>query len=468
MSALPQKDALVGTVLEGAYRITRLIGQGGMGAVYEAVQLRLNKRVAVKLMASNLAADHEALLRFHREAEITSRLGHPHLVNVVDFGQAESGEPYLVMEYLEGEDLDHRLRRVSRMPIESVVHVVRQVASALNATHDQGIVHRDLKPGNIFLVQVPGELDFVKVLDFGISKMMAARTRLTKARSTPGTPAYMSPEQATGMVDQVDHRVDQWALACIAWEMLLGRPPFVADDTTALLFQIIKMDPHPLAPQVPGLPPAVEIELRRALSKRPVDRFPTMRAFSRAFASAAFGQPADVTPAPFLLSSLSPTDANIENSSTQSPARPDAPIATRTPPRENLSQAASPLVGHNTVSMRRWGAIKPIHAIVAVTAVLLLLGAFLLLRPKPVAKPTNMTNPVPAPVLVAPTQPPPAPPPPTVKPEPSPVQPALVEPEPPSGKPAKSAKPASPANRAKRPTSPSPKPKAKRQLIQEL
>jgi hypothetical protein len=193
-----------------------------------------------------------------------------------------------------------------------------------------------------------------------------------------------------------------------------------------------------------------------------------MRAFSRAFASAAFGQPADVTPAPFLLSSLSPTDANIENSSTQSPARPDAPIATRTPPRENLSQAASPLVGHNTVSMRRWGAIKPIHAIVAVTAVLLLLGAFLLLRPKPVAKPTNMTNPVPAPVLVAPTQPPPAPPPPTVKPEPSPVQPALVEPEPPSGKPAKSAKPASPANRAKRPTSPSPKPKAKRQLIQEL
>ena len=469
MSALPQKDALVGTVLEGAYRITRLIGQGGMGAVYEAVQLRLNKRVAVKLMASNLAADHEALLRFHREAEITSRLGHPHLVNVVDFGQAESGEPYLVMEYLEGEDLDHRLRRVSRMSIESVVHVVRQVASALNATHDQGIVHRDLKPGNIFLVQVPGELDFVKVLDFGISKMMAARTRLTKARSTPGTPAYMSPEQATGMVDQVDHRVDQWALACIAWEMLLGRPPFVADDTTALLFQIIKMDPHPLAPQVPGLPPAVEMELRRALSKRPVDRFPTIRAFSRAFASAASGQPADVTPAPFLLSSLSPTDANIENGPTQSPATPGAPIATRTPPHSNPSQVASPLVGH-TLSMRRWGAIKPIHAIAAVTAVLLLLGAFLLFRAKPVAKPTNMTNPVPAPVMVAPTQPPPAIPPPAVNPEASPVQQTTAKTEPPSGKPGKSAKPAAPASRekAKRPIRPSPRPKAKRQLIQEL
>ena len=138
--------ALVGTVLGGVYRITGLIGEGGMGAVYEAVQLRLNKRVAVKLMARDLAANREALARFHREAEITSRLGHPHLVNVMDFGQAESGEPYLVMEYLEGEDLDHRLRRVGRMPIEAVAHVVKQVASALSAAHGQGVVHRDLTP----------------------------------------------------------------------------------------------------------------------------------------------------------------------------------------------------------------------------------------------------------------------------------------------------------------------------------
>ncbi|MGB8299254.1 MAG: serine/threonine-protein kinase [Polyangia bacterium] len=467
MPALPQKDALVGTVLEGAYRITRLLGQGGMGAVYEAVQLRLNKRVAVKLMASNLAADHEALARFHREAEITSQLGHPHLVNVVDFGQAESGEPYLVMEYLEGEDLDHRLRRVSRMPIESVVHVVRQVASALNAAHDQGIVHRDLKPGNIFLVQVPGELDFVKVLDFGISKMMAARTRLTKARSTPGTPAYMSPEQATGMVDQVDHRVDQWSLACIAWEMLLGRPPFVADDVTALLFQIIKMDPHPLTPLVPDLPPAVEAELRRALSKRPADRFPTIRAFSRAFASAAFGQPAEVTPAPFPLSSLSPTHANIRHR--ESPNTPDTALATRTPSDRRASQVV-PLVGHSTVSLRWRARIKPVYAAVAAAAVLVLLGAFFLLRSKPLPKPAGLSNRVSAPVPVAPTQPPPAPPPLPVEPEPAPVQPALAKPEPPSVKPAKSAKPASPANRekAKHLGTRSPAPKAKRQLIKEL
>ena len=226
---------LVGVVLEGAYRITRLLGEGGMGAVYEGVQLRLNKRVAIKLMARDLASNREALARFHREAEITSHLGHPHLVTVFDFGQAESGEPYLVMEYLEGEDLDHRLRRVGRLPIETTVHVIRQVASALNAAHDQGVVHRDLKPGNVFLVQIPGEPDFVKVLDFGISKMKAARTQLTSASAVMGTPNYMSPEQATGMIDDIDHRADQWALACIAWEMLLGRCPFVADEAAALL-----------------------------------------------------------------------------------------------------------------------------------------------------------------------------------------------------------------------------------------
>ncbi len=331
MPAEPQMDALVGAVLEGAYRITRLLGQGGMGAVYEAVQLRLDKRVAVKLMARELAANHEALARFHREAEITSHLGHPHLVNVIDFGQAESGEPYLVMEYLDGEDLDHRLRRVGHLPIEATVNVVRQVASALGAAHDQGVVHRDLKPGNMFLLQIPGEPDFVKVLDFGISKMKAARTQLTSASAIMGTPNYMSPEQAGGMIDEIDHRTDEWALACIAWEMLLGRGPFVADEMAALMYQIISVEPQPLTPRVPGLPPAVEPILRRALSKRAVDRFSSIREFARALEAAAFGRPADATPAPVLVSLASPPSATagydeapVVLASTLTPARPAA------------------------------------------------------------------------------------------------------------------------------------------------
>ncbi len=470
MQPEPRMEALVGTVLEGAYRITRLIGEGGMGAVYEAIQLRLDKRVAVKVMASHLAADQEALARFHREAEITSRLGHPHLVALIDFGQAESGEPYLVMEYLEGEDLHHRLRRVGRLPIETVARVVRQVASALSAAHGQGIVHRDLKPGNIFLLQIPGELDFVKVLDFGVSKMMAAQTRLTNQRSTLGTPIYMSPEQATGLVEKIDHHVDQWALACIAWEMLLGRPPFVADDVTALLYQIIKMDPHPLTPRVPGLPPAVEQELRRALCKAPEDRFSSIRRFSHAFQAAALGPAADLTPTPVLMSPASAASADLAHSEAQVLGN----VATAPTDQEladgRVSHLGAPATHTESIRRLRWHRIKPMHAMVAAAGVLLLIGAFLLFRSSPASKPAakNTIAPVVLPAVVEPVQPPPAPP--VVEPEPPQVQPASVAPEPPRTKPAKLAQPAMPGgrDRAKQPTAPSPQPKAKRQLIKEL
>jgi serine/threonine-protein kinase len=428
VSPEPRTDALVGTVLEGAYRITRLIGEGGMGAVYEAVQLRLNKRVAVKLMARDLAANQEALARFHREAEITSHLGHPHLVTVFDFGQAESGEPYLVMEYLEGEDLDQRLRRVGRMPIEAVVHVVKQVASALGAAHDQGVVHRDLKPGNVFLLQIPGEPDFAKVLDFGISKMKAARTQLTNASAVMGTPNYMSPEQATGMVEDIDHHADQWALACIAWQMLLGRGPFVADEVAAILYQIINLDPHPLAPRVPGLPPAVETVLRRALSKRPAERFASIREFSCAFDTAASGRPADATPAPVAVPTTAPADTTIAYGTTPvagtAPAAP-APQAVREPAAE-ASQTDDDAM--ETLPRNR---IKPIHAIIAVAGVLLLLGAYLLIgtrrtdmraTPAPVAAPEPPTTipPQPAPAPAVAPLPEPVPPPAAVAPEPAP------------------------------------------------
>ena len=302
----PRGTHLVGAVLESAYRITRLIGEGGMGAVYEAVQLRLNKRVAVKVMARDLSTNREALARFHREAEITSHLGHPHLVTVIDFGTAASGEPYLVMEYLDGTDLDARIRQLGRLPLETAVHITKQVASALSAAHGQGIVHRDLKPANIFLLQASGESDFVKILDFGISKMKAARTQLTSASAVIGTPNYMAPEQATGAVDDIDPRTDQWSLACIAWEMLSGRSPFAADDVATLLYQIIHVEPQPLSKRVLALPDGVESVLRRGLSKRMVDRYPSIQDFSRAFEVAALGHATDLTPPPLGVDS-SPT-----------------------------------------------------------------------------------------------------------------------------------------------------------------
>jgi serine/threonine protein kinase len=224
------KTTVDGALLEGAYRVFRTIGEGGMGTVYEGLQLRLNKRVAIKVMSRELAANPEALARFRREAEVTSSIGHPHIVHVTDFGSTPTGEPFMVMEFLDGEDLESRLRRVGRLPPASALHVVKQVASALTATHQQGIVHRDLKPANIYLLNVAGEVDFVKVVDFGISKVRAAVTRLTQASVVMGSPQYMSPEQALGRVDEIDLRTDEWALATITWEMVSGRCPFTGDD----------------------------------------------------------------------------------------------------------------------------------------------------------------------------------------------------------------------------------------------
>jgi serine/threonine-protein kinase len=286
---------LVGTTLGDAYRIVRLMGEGAMGGIYEARQLRLDKRVAIKVLARELAANGEALLRFHREAEITSQLGHPHIITVFDFGTTDNGQPYLVMEYLEGEDLAHRLKRKHTLPLASAVRITKQVASALAETHAKGIVHRDLKPANVFLSRIQGE-DFAKVLDFGISKVRAASTALTNASTLMGTPMYMAPEQARGEVE-LDHWTDQWALACITYEMLAGRPPFVGDDTSALLYQVVHHEPPRLSQLDQTLPAAVDIVIQRALTKDQGERFPHVTAFARALEAAASGQPMPEEPA---------------------------------------------------------------------------------------------------------------------------------------------------------------------------
>ena len=388
---------LAGTILEGAYRLVRLIGRGGMGAVYEAVQLRLNKRVAVKLMSRESARDMVSLQRFHREAEITSKLGHPHLVNLIDFGTAEFGQPYLVMEYLEGEDLDQRLQKTIRLPVEIAARIIMQSASALGAAHAQEVVHRDLKPANIFLLQVPGEPEFVKILDFGISKVKAASgRRLTGVQSVVGTPVYMSPEQALGRSDETDHRADQWALACIAWEILCGHPPFMADDTNALFFQIIRIEPPSLVTEVPDLHPAAEAVLRRALSKHYVDRYPSIRDFARAFEMAALGHATDTTPAPVCLTPIS--DANIAQvlaaDATDKGAAAEQPASTDAVEEGGISV---PRYTERLPRFRRPGwRLLPIAA--AATIALVTAGALLLRSPSA----TSRASPAPLPALPRP------------------------------------------------------------------
>lgn len=279
----------VGSVLDGAFRLVRVISRGGHGTVYEAVQVKLDRQVAVKVMSGELVDNQEAQARFRRELRITSQLAHPHIVQLLDFGATAEGHPYLVTEFLEGEDLDQRLATVVRLSLDQALSIVRQVVMALSAVHARGIVHRDLKPANVLLLSVEGLGDFVKLLDFGISKIARATTQITRQSSILGTPGYMSPEQADGRSDLVDHRSDQWALAAMVWHMLSGQPPFTGRTLDELLAQVIHDDPPPLANVAPGLPFADRIDrvLRQALAKHQGQRFPTVAAFLRALEAAA-------------------------------------------------------------------------------------------------------------------------------------------------------------------------------------
>ena len=200
------------------------------------------------------------------------------------------------MEYLEGEDLEHRLYRVDRLPLTTTVALVRQVCAALSTTHARGIVHRDLKPANIFMLDIEGEPEpFVKVLDFGISKVKTGAIRLTGDSEFMGTPSYVAPEQARGLTDEIDHLSDQWSVACIAYQLLAGRGPFVGGAWHTLLTKVIHHEPPPLSSLAPDVPADVERVIGRALSKQKGDRFPTISAFSRALATAASAPPPVVT-----------------------------------------------------------------------------------------------------------------------------------------------------------------------------
>jgi len=271
----------VGTVVAATYELTALLGQGGMGAVFVARHLRLpGKRVALKVLHQG-GKDGEAYARFRREAEIVSRIGHPNIVEVLDFNTLADGTPYLVLEFLAGESLGARVAR-GPLPLDAALGLLRQMGSALQAAHRAGVVHRDMKPENVFLCpsDAGGVIhERVKVLDFGISKIRGSQTVMTQESVLIGTPQYMAPEQALGRNQEIDARADQFALACILYEMLGGKPPFSGDSLAAVIYAIVH-EPHvPLATIVPGLPRAVSAAVDRALAKRADDRFPDIGAF---------------------------------------------------------------------------------------------------------------------------------------------------------------------------------------------
>jgi len=271
---------LVGVEIGGKYRIKALLGQGGMGAVYEAEHLSIGRVVAVKVLHPKHAQQADAVARLRHEARVAGNIGHPNICETYDLGRLEDGSPYLVMERLVGETLDQRIKREGALPERDIIDVMMQVISALGAAHDKGIIHRDLKPENVFLMRRPGSPPVAKLLDFGISKAIHENrdADLTMPGIVMGTPYYMAPEQARG--DRgLDHRVDIWAAGVILYEALSGRRPFVARNYNALLVQILTSKHRPLSEVRPGVNATVERIVDKALAKMREDRFQTAAEF---------------------------------------------------------------------------------------------------------------------------------------------------------------------------------------------
>ncbi len=366
-------DPAVGTLLGDTYRLERKIGEGGMATVFEAAHTRIERRFAIKILKVNADEYPQLLQRFEREARIGSQLGHDHIVQVMDFNQTPRGQPYLVMDLLEGEDLGSVLKHEPGVPTEWVVSVIRQIGGALAAAHEHDVIHRDLKPENIFLCGQPKQRVMAKVLDFGISKILTSESSMTKDSAVFGTPWYMAPEQALGMVKEMDRRTDIFATGVILYYMLSTSLPFDGPNAPTVLYKIVHEEPVPLATRRPDLPAALVEVVERAMHKKPGQRYQSMSEMvvdleaalgARLSWARAWGAPAadrevdvawvtpDVVPAPDSVHDLDTahlldrvTSDDLASQETVLATEPDAKKATTTFKIESLDGS------------RRWGAL---------------------------------------------------------------------------------------------------------------
>ena len=267
-------------LIGGRYAIEKPLGEGAMGEVYLAEHVMMQKTVALKVLRGDLSRDDEAVARFQREARAAASLDHPHVCQATDFGQTDDGDFFLVMEHLEGETLQHQIETFGSLTVDRALHIADQIADGLHQAHQQGIVHRDLKPENIMLIDRQGDRDFVKIMDFGIARLVAGEDseatdeeRLTRAGMVYGTPHYMAPEQVAG--DDIDLRADLYALGIVLFEMLTGQPPFDGDNIAKVMGQHITqpipslqdvVDDRRFAPELQSL---VDVLLDKDLEQRP-------------------------------------------------------------------------------------------------------------------------------------------------------------------------------------------------------
>ncbi len=393
----------------GQYRITGKIGVGGMGVVYSAEHALIGRAAAVKVLLPEYSQNQAIVARFFNEAKAATSIRHPGIVEIYDFGWHTDNSAYIVMEYLQGETLAARRKRVGMHP-SAALAAVRQIAGALGAAHGKGIVHRDLKPDNIFIVpdaEVPGG-ERIKLLDFGIAKLLGEQNNQSQTRtgSVIGTPAYMSPEQCRGVA--VDHRSDLYALGVMLFELCAGRPPFVGEGAGDVLAAHIHLAPPALSSLAPGVPAPIEMLVAHMLAKAPADRPQS---------------------AAELIQLIDGVSSQVVTG-TQLPLRgsmPVLPAITSTP--TTLSGAATPIPTEGRKRSRTVLVSAIAAAAIGAVVVVLTLGGSTSPSPKEPA-PASAPEPAPTPAPPAPTPAPvaaaPEAPVPAVA-APAPVEPATVE-----------------------------------------
>jgi serine/threonine-protein kinase len=291
----------IGQLIEGKYRIVELIGEGGMGAVYLGENVRIQRKVAIKVLHGAFSSNVEVAQRFEREAQAAGRIGNDHILEVLDLGELPGGDRFMVMEHLDGETLAHRIKRLGRMSPQQIAPLATQMLAGLAAAHAAGIVHRDLKPENIFILkEKAGKKDYVKIIDFGISKfapLSGDAMKMTRTGVVMGTPYYMAPEQASGSRD-ADARSDLYAVGVMLYEAVTGRVPFDAPTFNQLMFQIVLSEPPPPQTAVPDLDPAFASIVSKGMARDVNHRFQSSAEFSGAIESwIATGTAVTVPPA---------------------------------------------------------------------------------------------------------------------------------------------------------------------------
>jgi serine/threonine protein kinase len=341
-------DFAPGDVFSERFRVVRRLAGGGVGNVYEAVNVWTTRRVALKVLRPERADNTVLIRRFQIEAEAATRVAHPNVVAVIDMGRdLRTGVLYLVQEYLEGRDLYDAMMQRSRYAPAEAMAIMAPVMRALQAAHEKSVLHRDLKPENIFLAQGPGGEVVPKVIDFGLARMLVGSLRVTEMGVVNGTPAYMSPEQACGDAD-LDARTDVWSAGVIWYELLAGRQPFYSESLKALFQSILHEEPAALDQVSPEVPPALARVVHRALAKERERRFESMACFLDAL-EATLPSSAPAKPAPRAVR----LDSEPDVAARVTPARTRTPL----PPRPDL-RLAVPLVGALLLAPLVWAAAR--------------------------------------------------------------------------------------------------------------